>query len=78
MDIDGQNGQRPDDAEGRSVRPKGGRESILQLRTLTAAQAGAIDRAVQEIGDYGEVRLIISKGHVRFIGKFKTESIPDN
>ncbi len=47
----------------------------LYLDALNAAQVQAIDRALKEIGEYGEVHLIVNRGHLRFIGKFKTESV---
>lgn len=34
---------------------------------LTAEQIRLIDRALTEIGDFGEVRLIIEKGQLKFI-----------
>ncbi len=53
----------------------GKREVNLSLEMLSAEQVLAIDRALKEIGDFGEVRLIVTKGHLRFIGKFKTEAL---
>ncbi len=53
----------------------GKREITLSLEALNASQVLAIDRALKEIGEFGEVRLIVTKGHLRFIGKFKTEAL---
>ncbi len=51
------------------------KQVTLCLEMLEASQVLAIDRALKEIGEFGEVRLIVSKGHLRFIGKFKTEAL---
>ncbi len=40
---------------------------------LTTDQIKLIDRALVEIGDFGEVRLIIEKGRLRFIQRVTSE-----
>jgi hypothetical protein len=47
----------------------------LKLNALSAAQVLAIDRALFDIGDYGEIHLIVKHGQLRFIGKLKTEAV---
>ncbi len=51
------------------------RPTSVELRTLNLSQVQAIDRALQEVGEYGEVRLIVNRGRLRFIGKFTTECV---
>jgi hypothetical protein len=34
---------------------------------LTSAQIEAIDQALMEVGKQGEVRLVIQRGHLRFV-----------
>ena len=41
--------------------------------TLTAEHVQQIERALAEIGDYGEVRLIIEKGRLKFIQRVTSE-----
>ncbi len=47
----------------------------IGLEALDAAQVLAIDRAVRQVGEYGEIHLIVKRGQVRFIGTLKTEAI---
>lgn len=47
----------------------------LELNKLDAAQVLAIDRAVDQLGEYGEIHLIVRRGQVRFIGTLRTEAI---
>jgi hypothetical protein len=54
------------DVESRDGRP---------LRILTAAQIRKIDRMLAEIGSFGEVRLIKSKGRVCILQKVESENI---
>jgi hypothetical protein len=42
---------------------------------LSPAQVLAVDRALQEIGDFGELRLIVHRGHLRFLAKLKSEML---
>jgi len=37
------------------------------LRFLAPSQLSMIDEALSNLGDYGEVRLIVEKGRLRFI-----------
>ena len=41
--------------------------------TLSPQQLQQIDRALAEIGEYGEVRLIIEKGRLKFIQRVTSE-----
>jgi|GEM_PF-2276788 hypothetical protein len=45
------------------------------LDVLDASQVLAIDRAVRQVGEYGEIHLIVRRGQVRFIGTLKTEAL---
>ncbi len=50
-----------------------------QPRVLKAFEVLAIDRALEEVGNRGEVRLIISQGKLRFMTKLKTQPfLPDS
>jgi hypothetical protein len=40
---------------------------------LTAQQVQQINRALAEVGDYGEVRLIVEKGRLRFVQRVTSE-----
>ena len=40
---------------------------------LNAPQVQQINRALAEIGDYGEVRLIVEKGRLRFVQRVTSE-----
>lgn len=43
------------------------------LPALTAEHRQQIERALAEVGDYGEVRLIVEKGRLRFIQRVTSE-----
>jgi hypothetical protein len=45
------------------------------LMCLDAEQIKRIDKALTEIGDFGEVRLIKARGKIRFIQKVSSEEI---
>jgi hypothetical protein len=45
------------------------------LYALDAAQVMAIDHAVCQVGEYGEIHLIVRRGQLRFIGTLKTEEL---
>lgn len=50
----------------------------VELEALDAAQVMAIDRAVRQVGEFGEIHLIVKRGQLRFIGTLKTEALgPD-
>ncbi|MGQ9586697.1 MAG: hypothetical protein ACUVXG_15060 [Anaerolineae bacterium] len=49
------------------------RRDDLDLRFLTLAQVQMIDQALEEIGPFGEVRLIKAKGRLRFIQKLESQ-----
>ncbi len=48
------------------------------LKILTAAQVRKIDEFLDQIGPFGEVRLIKSKGKLRFITTVETEDAVDS
>lgn len=51
----------------------------VALEALDIAQVVAIDRAVRQVGEFGEIHLIVKRGQVRFIGTLKTEALgPDS
>ncbi len=43
-----------------------------QLKKLTPEQVLRIDELLGEVGDYGEVRLIVQRGELRFINKVES------
>lgn len=45
------------------------------LKVLTPAQVMEIDRALEEIGPFGEVRLVKVKGRVRFIQRLESQDL---
>lgn len=49
-----------------------------RLKFLNAETACLIDRALQEVGDFGEVRLLVEKGRLRFIQKTRSEKVTDS
>jgi hypothetical protein len=57
-----------DDTSGPShwVQASDGRDTIL-LHHLTLAHLRRIDKSLEEVGEYGEVRLRVEKGVVRFV-----------
>ena len=44
----------------------------LDLHLLTAEQVQRIDKLLAEVGDYGEVHLIVQKGELRYINKVES------
>jgi len=44
---------------------KGGEN--YELKFLSPAQVSMVDEALASVGDYGEVRLVIEKGRLRFL-----------
>ncbi len=64
--------QRTDTENGATRRKKA---VSVGLDVLDAAQVVAIDRAVYQVGEYGEIHLIVRRGQVRFIGTLKTEEL---
>lgn len=46
------------------------------LRVMTPRQVTMVDLALAEIGDFGEVRLILQKSRVRFIEKLQSMDAP--
>ena len=49
-----------------------------RLKFLSPETASLIDRALQEVGDFGEVRLLVEKGRLRFIQKTRSEKVTDS
>jgi len=47
------------------------------LTQLTAQQVAAIDRALAAVGPFGEVRIVKTKGRVRFIETLKSRDLLD-
>ena len=50
--------------------------SLPQLRVLSPADVLTVDRALAEISPYGEVRLIVRRGRLRFIEKVASLAVP--
>lgn len=50
-------------------------DNVVSLHVTNRAQILAIDRALRDIGDTGEIRLIVHRGHLRFLEKIKTEAL---
>ncbi len=48
----------------------------VRLGHLQSSEVLAIDQALQDVGELGEVRLIMQRGHLRFIKKLKVEPFP--
>ena len=44
----------------------------VELRKLTKGQVQQIDEALVSIGDYGEVRLIVQHGELRYINRVES------
>ncbi len=44
---------------------------------LTAQVACQIEEALRKVGDFGEVRLVVVKGRLRFIQIMRSESVQD-
>ena len=47
----------------------------VRLCMLSPRQVRAIDRALNEVGEFGEVRLTVQRGHVRFLVKVISENL---
>ncbi len=43
------------------------REKLQALQFLTPEQVAIIDEALASVGEYGEVRLVVEKGSLRFL-----------
>lgn len=56
----------------RSVRPVTNKEPATLLNSHLIRQ---IDEALQEVGAFGEVRLVVIKGRLRFIQIVRSEAI---
>jgi hypothetical protein len=61
-----------------SAEPVSQSESLGRLKFLNPETANLIDRALQEVGDFGEVRLLVEKGRLRFIQKTRSEKVTDS
>jgi hypothetical protein len=46
-----------------------------QLRSLTPAQVLAIDRALANLGAFGEIHIIKAKGRVRFLETVRSQDL---
>lgn len=46
------------------------------LKILTPEQILEIDRALEDVGPFGEVRLVKAKGKVRFIQRLESRELP--
>jgi len=57
------------------VEPVAQSASLGRLKFLNPEMASLIDRALQEVGDFGEVRLLVEKGRLRFIQKTRSEKV---
>ena len=59
------------------TKPNGGQSppGPLQWAFLDQEQIKQIDRALAEIGNFGEVRLVKAKGKLRFIQKLDSKEI---
>ncbi len=42
-------------------------DQSFQLRKLTVAQVRRVDRILEQIGDFGSVKLVVEKGAVKFV-----------
>ena len=45
------------------------------MRTLTPSQITMVDLALAEVGEYGEVRIILQKNRVRYIEKLQSMDV---
>lgn len=52
--------------------------STIVLKVLTYSQVRKIDEMLSEMGDFGELRLIVKKGRVRFIEKLESYDAEEN
>jgi len=46
-----------------------------QIKMLQSPQIELIENALQQIGDYGEVRLVVEKGRLRYIEVAKSMDV---
>jgi hypothetical protein len=53
-------------------------ERIGALRFLNPEAVSRIDQALQEVGEFGEVTLIVMKGRLRFIQITQSEKLDDS
>jgi len=53
-------------------------ERIGALRFLSPEAVSRIDQALQEVGEFGEVTLIVMKGRLRFIQITQSEKLDDS
>ena len=51
---------------------KGVEPEAFKLRFLTPAQARRIDELLAQVGEYGEVRLVVQHGELRYINKVES------
>lgn len=51
--------------------------SASQLRVLTLNDVLTVDRALAEVCPFGEVRLIVRRGRLRFIEKIESLAVPE-
>ena len=49
----------------------------LKLLRLTLEQIKRIDEMLAEVGDYGEVRIIVQRGELRYINKVESYKLWD-
>ncbi len=49
------------------VRSEANKRRSKRLRFLRASQVEMIDEALSAVGEYGEVRLVVDKGRLRFV-----------
>jgi hypothetical protein len=52
-------------------------ERIATLKFLNLEAVSRIDQALQEVGEFGEVTLIVMKGRLRFIQITQSEKLED-
>jgi len=49
----------------------------LKLLRLTVEQIKRIDEMLVEVGEYGEVRIIVQRGQLRYINKVESHKLSD-
>ena len=49
----------------------------LKLQRLTAEHIKRIDEMLEEVGEYGEVHIIVQKGKLRYINKVESFALRD-
>ncbi|HBY92707.1 MAG TPA: hypothetical protein DEP84_01895 [Chloroflexi bacterium] len=60
-----------------TAKPKPPLTLAAPLTCLDADLVGRIDRALTRVGDFGQVRLIVVNGRLRFIEVLQSESVDD-